>query len=153
LAVSTREPIAYGAGGALTTLAHGRLTLAEEALQDGQLSGPMPNQVAADRASRPVACEFDAYNMRSLLKPRRLTIAMWDVAYALRHQAYAATVRSGYECDYLRRRLRRFLNRMELRFREITKLANGADCCRTYTSTRSSESRAKRKQRNYMNLL
>lgn len=87
MAVSRRELIAYGAAGALTTLAEGRSATAEEALQDGQPCGPMPNQVATDRASRPAACEFDAYDMRSHLKPRRLTIAMWDVAYALRHQA------------------------------------------------------------------
>jgi hypothetical protein len=76
----------------------------------------MQNQVAADRASKSVACEFDADDMRSHLKPRRLTIPMWDVAYTLRHQAYAAPVRSGYECDYLQRRPRWFLNRMELLF-------------------------------------
>ena len=85
MSVSRRELIAYGTVGALTALTKGRPAIAEGAGQDGPLSGQVPMQVATDRPPRLAASGSDGYDMRNDLKPRRLTIAMWDVAFALRH--------------------------------------------------------------------
>jgi hypothetical protein len=81
MTVSRRELIAYGTAGALTTLTRGRNTFGEEASQQ-----EMPNQVASDRVPASAADAIDSYDMRNGLTPRRLTMAMWDTAYALRHQ-------------------------------------------------------------------
>lgn len=86
MAVSRRELIAYGTAGALTTLAQGRSAIGEGALQERLQPSPMPSQVASDRVPNPEACAIDSYDMRNDLMPRRLTMAMWDMAYALRHQ-------------------------------------------------------------------
>ncbi len=88
MAVSRRELITYGAAGALTALAQGSSPAgAAAASQDtgGSSPSPMPMQVASDRSPRSAASGFDGYDMRDDLRPRRLTMAMWDQAYAMRH--------------------------------------------------------------------
>lgn len=77
--------MAYGAAGALTALANGIPASAEDASHGGHATDQVPLQVASDKVSRAVPGSFDAYDMRDHLTPRRLTLAMWDVAYALRH--------------------------------------------------------------------
>jgi hypothetical protein len=84
--VSRRELIAYGTAGALTALTSGRDVAAQEAAQSARGSAQLPMQVASDRSSHAATSRIDDYDMRDHLNPRRLTIAMWDVAYALRHQ-------------------------------------------------------------------
>lgn len=42
-------------------------------------------QVATDRGASLAAGGYDGYDMRNDLRPTRLTMAMWDQAYALRH--------------------------------------------------------------------
>jgi hypothetical protein len=59
--------------------------MAEVTSQEASSPGAVPTQLATDRASQPAACGFDSYDMRNDLKPGRLTMAMWDLAYALRH--------------------------------------------------------------------
>ena len=85
MTVSRRELMAYGAAGALTALANGIPASAEDASHGGHATDQVPLQVASDKVSRAVPGSFDAYDMRDHLTPRRLTLAMWDVAYALRH--------------------------------------------------------------------
>jgi hypothetical protein len=46
---------------------------------------PLPGQVASDRRSHDKTNSRGEFDMRTGLKPGRLTLAMWDVAYALRH--------------------------------------------------------------------
>src|ERR1035437_3297761 len=85
MSVSRRELIAYGTAGALTALTKGTPATAEGAAQSGPAPSQVPMQVATDRSPHHAANGFNGYDMRDNLKPRRLTIAMWDVAYALRH--------------------------------------------------------------------
>ncbi|MEA2260746.1 MAG: hypothetical protein QOJ51_3571, partial [Acidobacteriaceae bacterium] len=85
MAVSRRELIAYGTAGALTALATGRNTIAEGPLQDSSAPSPMPAQVASDRVPNLSASRNSSYDIRNDLKPRRLTMAMWDQAYVMRH--------------------------------------------------------------------
>jgi hypothetical protein len=74
-----------GATGALAALAPGIPARAEGLATSAPNQVPM--QVASDRRSRAPSIGFESYDMREDLKPRRLTLAMWDVAYALRHGA------------------------------------------------------------------
>jgi hypothetical protein len=85
MSMSRRELIAYGTAGAMTALSAGREALATASSQEGSGPGPLPTQVASDRLQRHAGGEYNAFDMRDYLKPRRLTMAMWDVAYALRH--------------------------------------------------------------------
>lgn len=80
MTVSRRDLIALGTAGALSTLATGTTTHAEEIAQS-----TMPAQVSSDRAPQAATSSIAAYDMRNDLNPRRLTMAMWDQAYALRH--------------------------------------------------------------------
>src|ERR1035438_5937454 len=84
VAVSRRKLMAYGAAGAFTAIS-GVAADAEGLSLDSGAPEQVPLQVASDRASRPSYGCGDAYDMRDDLHPRRLTLAMWDVAYALRH--------------------------------------------------------------------
>ena len=86
MVVSRRELIAYGTAGALTTMSKGMPAIAERTQQSVPVSAQVPVQVATDRSSHPAISGLGGYDMRDHLNPRRLTIAMWDVAYALRHQ-------------------------------------------------------------------
>src|ERR1035438_8528474 len=86
MSVSRRELIAYGTAGALTALTSGRDVAAQEAAQSARGPAQLPMQVASDRSSHAATSRSGDYDMRDHLNPRRLTIAMWDVAYALRHQ-------------------------------------------------------------------
>lgn len=75
--------IAYGAAGSLTASANLSSAFGQTASQG--TSTALPGQLATDRPSRaPQTCN-DGYDMREALHPRRSTMAMWDVAYALRH--------------------------------------------------------------------
>lgn len=85
MSVSRREMIAYSAAGAFTAISKGVPAIANETAQNAPSSARVPLQVATDRSSRSAASGFGLYDMRDHLNPRRLTIAMWDVAYALRH--------------------------------------------------------------------
>ena len=84
--VSRRELIAYGTAGALTAMSKGMPAISRGAAQSAPVSAQVPMQVATDRSSPPALSRLSGYDMRDHLNPRRLTIAMWDVAYALRHQ-------------------------------------------------------------------
>src|ERR1035438_7647614 len=85
MTVSRRRLFAYGTAGALAAFVHGGPAAAEAGSQEGSSSPQMPAQIATDRASSRGACGLDGFDMRSGLKPARLTMAMWDQAYALRH--------------------------------------------------------------------
>ena len=85
MSVSRREMIAYSAAGAFTAMSKGVPAIADEAAQSAPSSAQLPLQVATDRSSHSPASGFAGYDMRDHLNPRRLTISMWDVAYALRH--------------------------------------------------------------------
>jgi len=85
MTVSRRELIAYGTAGALTALTKGLPAVAEAAGQSGAAGNQVPAQVASDRALKTAPRSTNDFDMRTGLKPGRLTMAMWDVAYALRH--------------------------------------------------------------------
>ena len=79
MSVSRRKFFGYGAAAAL----------APATGLSGQSQAPVPAQVASDRPRSAPGAKPDsvpAFDMRQGLSPRRLTLAMWDVAYALRHQ-------------------------------------------------------------------
>lgn len=79
MSISRRKLLGYGA--AATTLA----------ARDGRAGDQIvarntpPLQVAADVAAHRVGALPDRFDMRDYLNPKRLTLVMWDVAYALRH--------------------------------------------------------------------
>lgn len=85
MTVSRRRLFAYGASGALAAFVHGGPAAAEAGSQEGSPAPQMPAQIATDRTSSTGSCGLDGFDMRSGLKPARLTMAMWDQAYALRH--------------------------------------------------------------------
>jgi Sugar-binding cellulase-like len=87
MAISRREAIAYGATGALAALATKAESGSEAAAQESPQQSAVPLQVTSDRAPLTPAgtAGLRGYDMRDYLKPRRLTLAMWDVAYVLRH--------------------------------------------------------------------
>jgi hypothetical protein len=91
MSVSRRELIAYGTAGALTALTKGRPAIAEGGRAKRSVASQVPMQVATDRSPHYAASGSNGYDMRDDLKPRRLTIAMWDVAYALRHGSAEAS--------------------------------------------------------------
>ncbi len=83
--VSRRELMIYGAAGAAAALG-GDTRASAQPGQQNHASPADPVQVASDRApSKTSNAALGEYDMRTGLKPERLTIAMWDVAYALRH--------------------------------------------------------------------
>lgn len=85
MTLSRRELIAYGAAGAVTSLTVG--TASSETMPQEAQRTSVPSQVSSDRGpeNRGGLDVFRGYDMRNDLTPRRLTMAMWDVAYALRH--------------------------------------------------------------------
>jgi hypothetical protein len=85
MGVSRRELIAYGAVGALTALASGKSVEAVVEEPSAPAPSTMPKQMATDRPSPARGAASDGFDMRAGLKPSRLTMAMWDQAYALRH--------------------------------------------------------------------
>ncbi len=85
MTVSRRELIAGGTAGALAAIVDGGRGAAEPAPQQGAPSSPLPAQVATDRRPKDEPGSMTGFDMRNDLKPRRLTLAMWDVAYVLRH--------------------------------------------------------------------
>ena len=86
MSISRREIIALGAAaGALSALSPISSARTIESSAEVQSASPMPTQVATDRPDTPQNGGIKAYDMRSGLKPGRLTLAMWDQAYALRH--------------------------------------------------------------------
>ena len=80
MGISRRDLIGYGAGGAATVL-----TLNSTASNPTGPANTPPLQVSADPIARATDNLLDRYDMRDYLQPKRLTLAMWDVAYALRH--------------------------------------------------------------------
>jgi hypothetical protein len=85
--ISRRKLIEYGAAGAVTGLASNKgASLPGQNPQDPDKS-PLPQQVPTDRSpeGKPRQCQLYGFDMRDHLRPRRLTMAMWDVAYVLRH--------------------------------------------------------------------
>jgi hypothetical protein len=85
MTVSRRDLIALGTAGALSTLASSSTAFAGEVTQS-----TMPTQVSSDRTPHKPSPAFAPYDMREDLTPRRLTMAMWDQAYALRHMPGAS---------------------------------------------------------------
>lgn len=85
--VSRRKMAIYGAAGALTAMASGRGAIAGEPERGEPGQSAPPAQVASDRGPKGQGrrAEGSGYDMRDDLRPRRLTMAMWDQAYALRH--------------------------------------------------------------------
>ena len=82
--VTRRKLIGYGAAGALGALLPGK-GASGEVDQPKSEQAPLPGQVASDRRSHDKTNSRGEFDMRTGLKPGRLTLAMWDVAYALRH--------------------------------------------------------------------
>jgi Sugar-binding cellulase-like len=78
--------MSYGAAGALSALSPSHPLGAQPSSQDTPNPAAMPVQVATDRPSHALSSGFDGYDIRHGLRPRRLTIAMWDQAYVMRHQ-------------------------------------------------------------------
>jgi hypothetical protein len=85
MSFSRRDLIAYGTAGALAALADGRSAEARPTGQDGAFTATMPIQVATDRRPQSAIQRRDDFDLRTSLRPQRLTMAMWDQAYALRH--------------------------------------------------------------------
>ena len=85
MTLSRRKLIAYGAAGAVTSLTVG--TASSETMPQEAQRTSVPSQVSSDRGpeNRAGLDVFRGFDMRNDLTPRRLTMAMWDVAYALRH--------------------------------------------------------------------
>jgi Sugar-binding cellulase-like len=86
---SRRDIITYGAAGALAAVAPGRAAAAQPASQDTTSSSPSPMPLqehvpTVTLPSSPVV-GFGGYDMRDSLRPQRLTIAMWDQAFLMRH--------------------------------------------------------------------
>jgi len=78
MAISRRSMIGGGAAGALTALAANAL-----AQEKGASASLRPTQTASD--GRQQARSGSGYDMRDDLSPQRLTMAMWDAGYVLRH--------------------------------------------------------------------
>lgn len=85
MAMTRRQMIAYGAAASLSPLAAGDVASGQATTQNTPATGPLPAQVASDRPARAPHSVDEGYDMREALQPRRATMAMWDVAYALRH--------------------------------------------------------------------
>ena len=87
MTISRRELMSYGTAGALTALATGNgfEASAQNPSQSSSGSTSMPLQHPSDRPPQNSRSGADDYDMRNGLNPRRLTIAMWDQAYAMRH--------------------------------------------------------------------
>jgi hypothetical protein len=86
MTVSRRELMTYGAASAFTALAAGNS--ASAATQDtGSSPNPtsVPLQLPSDRVPQSGDGGPDHFDMRNGLQPRRLTLAMWDQAYVMRH--------------------------------------------------------------------
>jgi hypothetical protein len=83
--ISRRDLVTSGAAGAITSL--GVRAAGSETAQGQTRPASIPWQVATDRPSdvRGGVDVLRGYDMRNDLNPRRLTMAMWDVAFALRH--------------------------------------------------------------------
>lgn len=77
--------ITAGAAGALSGLALGGSAKATEAVQKDATALQFPKHVATNRASIDEGKTVGGYDMRNDLNPKRLTMAMWDTAYLLRH--------------------------------------------------------------------
>lgn len=86
MALSRRKLIAHGAAGAVTSLTTGAAN-SQTATAEESRQAPVPTQVSTDKRpeNRRELDVFRGYDMRDDLTPRRLTMAMWDVAFALRH--------------------------------------------------------------------
>ena len=84
MAISRRGMIVGGAAGALGGLALGSTAQATDAAKDPP-GAQFPAQVATDRNPGTERKMHGAYDMRDDLKPRRLTLAMWDTIHLLRH--------------------------------------------------------------------
>ncbi len=73
----------------MAALAQGSTAGAQPASQDTGSPSSSPNskhmQVATDGIPRSPVIGFDGYDMRNSLRPQRLTMAMWDQAYVMRH--------------------------------------------------------------------
>ena len=85
MTISRRDMIAGGTAGALTALAtSGKAQAADQSSQDNA-AAQFPVQVATDRKPDSATEVRGGYDPRNDLNPKRLTVAMWDQAYVLRH--------------------------------------------------------------------
>ena len=85
MTVSRREIMAYAAVGALASLTSDTKLMAAQQENKSSDASPMPVQVPSDRAPALHAKRAPGYDIRNWLQPSRLTMAMWDQAYVLRH--------------------------------------------------------------------
>ncbi len=83
MAISRRKLIQGGAAGALAALGTGNAVAAGDATNAGKSSYPMQSPTQHRPELR--GSGDRGFDIRTELQPRRLTFAMWDVAYALRH--------------------------------------------------------------------
>lgn len=89
MTLSRRELITQGAAGAFAAFASGSPAGAEPTAKETvpSLLDPKPQHMQMPinpLPSSPVIA-FDGYDMRDSLRPQRLTMAMWDQAYLMRH--------------------------------------------------------------------
>lgn len=88
MVLSRRELIACGTAGAITAMTGSAASASREEIEAGRtVQAPDPIQVPSDRKAEQAAGGgvLRGFDMRRYLEPRRLTLAMWDVAYLLRH--------------------------------------------------------------------
>lgn len=87
--ISRRELMTYSAAGTLSAIATGSALGSEAATQASTNSSPsptaMPLQLASDRKPYASSEGPAGFDMRTGLEPHRLTMAMWDQAYVMRH--------------------------------------------------------------------
>lgn len=86
MTVSRRELIALGTASALTAISEGKPVFGSERSNETNSPQKMPGQVSSDRPSSVEGEPYDQFDMRAELEPSRLTFALWDEAYALRHR-------------------------------------------------------------------
>jgi hypothetical protein len=86
---SRRELMAWSAAGALATFAPGGPAGAAPASLDtanfSTSANPKQTLMPTNQLPSSPVIAFDSYDMRGSLRPPRLTMAMWDRAYVMRH--------------------------------------------------------------------
>lgn len=86
---SRRKLMTYGAAGALAAFAPGSAAGAAPSSQgapgSSQVSTTEQMQMPVNPLPSSPLIGFDGYDMRDSLSPQRLTMAMWDQAYVMRH--------------------------------------------------------------------
>jgi hypothetical protein len=77
----SRRGMVGAAAAALGGAAMGRNAQAKDAAAKDQPGAQFPSQLATDRSPSAHSKTVGGYDMRDDLKPRRLTMAMWDAIY------------------------------------------------------------------------